>query len=277
MNVQIFNEDCRETMKNLEPQSVDVVLTSPFYNTSGTSALLNEAEISKFKGNNRNHPQQRYDIHVDNMTSDEYRDFSLELFKGFDRILKPNGVVLYNISYGVSNTTDLFLVISDLITKSNFTVADVICWKKPTAIPNNINHNRLTRIWEFVFVLCRKAEINTFHMNKKVVHVSDKGQNFYENIQNFIEAPNNDGPCDYNKATYSSDLCIQLLTWYAPSSATVYDPFNGTGTTGVACKMMGFDYIGSEISPTQVKFSLDRINGVDVYSKKKTTASSKLF
>ena len=33
----------------------------------------------------------------------------------------------------------------------------------------------------------------------------------------------------------------------------------GTGTTGVACKINGRKFIGSEISKPQVKYSMDRI------------------
>lgn len=39
----------------------------------------------------------------------------------------------------------------------------------------------------------------------------------------------------------------------------VYDPFMGTGTTAVACKKMGIDYIGSELSQNQVQYALKRI------------------
>ena len=42
----------------------------------------------------------------------------------------------------------------------------------------------------------------------------------------------------------------------------VYDPFIGTGTTAVACKRLGLDCVGSEISKEQVEFSLERLNEI---------------
>lgn len=87
--------------------------------------------------------------------------------------------------------------------------------EKRSALPNNVG-NKLTRITEFVFVICRKDEYKTFNINKKVKSVrQDTGQKYYENMYNFIEAPNNDGACKLNKATYSSELCLQLLEMYA--------------------------------------------------------------
>ena len=40
----------------------------------------------------------------------------------------------------------------------------------------------------------------------------------------------------------------------------IYDPFMGTGTTAVACKEMGMNYIGSEISENQVKWAENRLS-----------------
>ena len=70
---------------------------------------------------------------------------------------------------------------------------------------------------------------------KKITKQNNKGQNYYENVYNFIEAPNNDGSCNLNKATYSSELCEKLLNIYANQDSIVYDPFMGTGTTAIAC------------------------------------------
>jgi DNA modification methylase len=49
------------------------------------------------------------------------------------------------------------------------------------------------------------------------------------------------------------------LNVYTKEDDIIYDPFMGTGTTGVACKLIGRNFIGSEISSTQVEYSKDRI------------------
>ena len=108
--------------------------------------------------------------------------------------------------------------------------------------------------------------MDTFICNKKVVSVRERtGQKMYENVYNFLEAPNNDGMCKLNRATYSSELCEKLLNLYGKNGMTVYDPFMGTGTTAVACKRLGMNYIGSELSPAQTEFANNRIandNGI---------------
>lgn len=248
LNINLYNENCLDSIFFMEDHSVNVIMTSPPYNTS------------KKRGTWSKDQKTHYDVDsVDAMSDEEYIDFSLKLFKGFENILVDNGVVLYNISYSTEKPDLIYKVISEIIKNTDFTIADTISWKKSSALPNNMSINRLTRICEFVFVFCRKTELKTFYMNKTVLSVRPNGIKQYNVYYNFVEAKNNDGSNKLNKATYSSELCEKLLSMYAPVGGTVYDPFMGTGTTAIACARMNLKCYGSELSSDQVKFTLDRI------------------
>lgn len=254
---QIYNEDCFDTMRKMSDNQIDVILTSPFYNTNKKAGKTKTLKNTRVKDGQLNYI--RYDEHIDNLTNEEYCDFTERLFLEFDRILKNNGVVLYNINYGSENTECMFKAVNTIISKTNFTIGDVIVWKKKNAFPNSCSPNKLTRIWEFVFVFCRKHELLTFHCNKKITSYRATGQAAYENIFNLIEAKNNDGSCPYNKATYSTELCDKLLKLYAPNKAIIYDPFMGSGTTAVACENLGLKCYGSEISAKQCEWANQRL------------------
>lgn len=255
--VKFVQDDCLDFMNMLSEKNrkVDIILTSPPYNTSRPSS---ERSMQNHEG--------RYKVYNDLKTGEEYCDWCIDIFNHIDKILKPNGVVLWNVSYGTDatiNTEGIGLMwnsISDIIRHTNFTVADKIVWKKKSALPNNVSPNKLTRICEEVFVFCRKNEYKTFHANKEVSKIGKNGQQFYKVIYNFIEAPNNDGSTSINKATYSSNLCVQLLNIYAPKNGLVYDPFMGTGTTGIACEILNLNCIGTEIDAEQVEYSKERLN-----------------
>ena len=255
--IKFVQDDCIHFMNMLSEKNrkVDVVLTSPPYNTSRPSS---ERSMKNHEG--------RYKVYDDLKTGEEYCDWCVNIFNHIDTILKPNGVVLWNVSYGTDatiNTEGIGLMwnsISDIIRHTNFTVADKIVWKKKSALPNNVSPNKLTRICEEVFVFCRKSEYKTFHANKEVSKIGKNGQQFYKVLYNFIEAPNNDGSTSLNKATYSSNLCVQLLNMYAPKNGLVYDPFMGTGTTGIACEILNLNCIGTEIDAEQVEYSKERLN-----------------
>lgn len=256
---KIHNEDCFVTMERMFKQGIfpNVILTSPFYNTNkkaGTSKTLNK----------KNEKYVRYDCHIDNLSENEYREFMIELFECFDCILAKNGVILFNMSYGSENTTSMWLVIADIIQHTAFTLADHIVWKKKTAIPNNMSPNKLTRITENIFVICRKEEFTSFQCSKKVASVRKSGQKVYENIYNFVEAVNNDVPCPLNKATFSTELCQKLLNIYSKENDLIYDCFMGTGTTAKAVILMGGrKFIGSEISAKQCEYAEKRIGGLN--------------
>ena len=246
---KIYNEDCLLTMKRLDSK-VDAVITSPPYNTS----RISNSERA------RKENEARYDIHLDNKTDNEYLDWSVTLFNNYDKVLKQNGCVLYNISYSSENTDLIWKFVAEIINKTNFTTADTIIWKKDCAIPNNTSHNKLTRICEFIFVFVRKIELETFFMNKNITSANNKGQKYYENMFNFIEAKNNDSSNDLNKATYSTELVRKLLLIYTKENDLIYDSFMGTGTTANACIIEKRNYLGSELSEEQCKYAEKRLN-----------------
>lgn len=244
----IYNIDCIDGLKQMVDSGIKVtnVLTSPPYNIK---RILKDGDVDKC-----------YDIYQDNKTNKEYCDWTVDIFNLYDKVLEKNGCVLYNMSYGGENTECMNLTVADIITRTNFTIADIIVWEKKSAVPNNVSLNRLTRICEFIYVFCRKSELMTFETNKKALKKSKSGQTMYETIYNKIVAKNNDESNALNKATFSTELCFKLMNIYCKPNSVVLDNFIGTGTTAVACIKKGFKYIGFELSVAQCEYAQDRIN-----------------
>lgn len=227
---------------------VDVVLTSPPYNTSRKGSSLDAAKVNI-----------RYDEFDDCRPNEEYIVWTNDIFNAFDKTLKPNGCILYNLSYSSENIALMWLTVASVMQNTPFTVADCIIWKKKSAAPNSESTNKLTRICEFVFVFCRKTELSTFNCYKEKGVQRPNGQQHYKNYFNFLEAPNNDEVCPIHKATYSSLLCRKLLLLYSKEGDLVYDPFMGTGTTAIACIKEKRRYVGSELSERYCAWAEKRI------------------
>ena len=79
---KFYNEDCLETIKKINGKFINCVLTSPPYN------------MTKRKGGYAD-KQARYDTYNDWKSEGEYIKLTLDIFKSFDKVLKPNGVVIY--------------------------------------------------------------------------------------------------------------------------------------------------------------------------------------
>ena len=185
-------------------------------------------------------------------------EYISQAFKKFETILNDKGVVLLNLSYSVENPALPYKTVCEILKQTEFKLIDTIVWKKKSGLPFPANKQRLSRIFEniYVFALC-----DDFYINRKIKSTSAKtGQNYYEVVYNYVEARNNDGVCPYNQATFSSELCEKLLNIYAKDNALVYDPFIGSGTTAVACKKLNLGYIGSEISEKQCEWAMNRLN-----------------
>jgi DNA modification methylase len=120
---KIFNEDCLTTMKSIKEGNgkVDIILTSPPYNTG--------RDTGNIKRGMENY-ERRYDIYLENKTVDEYSDWTVDIFNHYDSILKENGCILYNMSYGNENPEQMYLTVAEVINRTNFTIADTIIWKK---------------------------------------------------------------------------------------------------------------------------------------------------
>ncbi len=255
----IRNEDCRKTIKHMKQKGikVDCVITSPPYNTS--RKVRTEKEVAERKS--------KYKLYDDSKPFEEYKHFIVTIVNKLDDILTNDGTIIMNLSY--ASSVDIGMIGSRLIEllygiieQTDFDIADIICWKKKSALPNNRSSNKCTRICEFVFVLCRKSEYMTFKSNKQVTkRIEEKGLIYYSNVFNFIEAPNNDGKNPYNNATYSVEFVHNLLQMYVQDNSIVYDCFGGTCTTAVACKNENRDIkcICSEIDKEQCEYGKERL------------------
>lgn len=229
----IFNENCFKTMNRAELlNNVDLIITSP-----------PNANLKK--------------------VNQEYIDWSIDLFKSFDKVLKENGCVLYNLSYS-KDIMQLFSLIKNITDNTNFTIFDNVIWKKDTPVLNNRSKNKLNKLTEYIFVFCRKNEVKTFNSNKKVTSYSDKldRPTSYSDIDDFITAPNNNGYNSLSKESYSIELVVELLNRYGIKDGLVYDPFIGLGTTAIGAKKFGMNYIGSEIDIKQVEYANSQLHEI---------------
>ena len=248
----LYNADCVKVMKSLAKKGilVDKVITSPPYNIVRPNAT-----------------DRGYDLYKDGMTNEEYSAWIVNIFKLYDAIVNKNGCIIWNMSYGTENTTCMNLTIAEIIRNTNWTLADIIVWKKQSATPNNVSSNKVTRICEFVYIFCRINEFNTFTANKKIIgYREDTKQAIYENIFNFIASKNNDESTELNKATFSTDFVNEIIERYILPTDIVLDNFSGTGTTMVACERRKRKGIYIELSTAQCEYSAKRLQKGIQYS-----------
>jgi len=236
--------DTIELMKEIDDKAIQLVITSPPYNSS-------------VRKDNHKYPGGNYE---DDLSEDEYVEWTLKVFKQYERILKDTGVVAYNMSYNTFFPSLIYKSISKIMAETNFMIADTLAWKKKSAVPLSGHPNRLTRICEFVYIFVKKDHIEDFDCNKIVTSISKTGQKYFRTYYNFIEAKNNDGATDIHKATYSTDFAKYFIDLYSFPGSLVLDNFSGTGTSMIGCIDLNRNWLGIDMCQEYVDYANDRIS-----------------
>lgn len=94
----------------------------------------------------------------------------------------------------------------------------------------------------------------------------------------FISGTNQHDKAIYGHPTIKPIKFVsQIIRAYTDPGDMVLDPFSGSGTTAVACKELGRDFLGFEIDPEWHKVALDRLNGQTREEAKAKIVQEKLF
>lgn len=118
-------------------------------------------------------------------------------------------------------------------------------WEKPDYPPINGQYFWLSSIENCMFGRKKKAPFNEFC--KSVV--------WRENIERSIK----------NHPTPKPVLLMKRLIEASSNEGdTVFDPCMGSGSTGLACKMTGRNFIGCDINPEYVNNAIQRIESLDL-------------
>ena len=240
---KIYCGDTVETMGKINEGTIDLILTSPPY-------------LASIRQDNHKYPGAKDQI-KDNQSVDDYLEWIVENFKQYERILKKDGVVVFNFSYTTFNPSLPYFLINEVFNHTDFRIYDTFAWKKKSAMPVSGHPNRVTRIVEMVYIF---AKTPYFKANKTVSSVSRTGQKYYNNYYNFIEARNNDGKVEGHEATFSTDLASFFIDLYSKENEIVLDNFSGTGTTPYASSKMNRQYIGIDLVEKFCDYARNRIS-----------------
>ncbi|MBN4079515.1 site-specific DNA-methyltransferase [Beggiatoa alba] len=291
---KIFSGDCREVLKKLPENYVSACITDPPYNYEFIGHKWDEAEIQRRKnrvkdsktlvknipygsglaGGVRN--KRWYQKNRDNIL--EYENWCYEWAIELFRVCKPGATVL------VFNSTRTIAHVQVALEKAGFYARDIVVYRRSSGIPKGINmrrkleqkgyenpeetegmHSCLRSEWEAICVLQKPLSNNytetllKFGTGLFYTKMEDGG--FQSNI---LENIKRDKTADFNIhcTVKPLDLMRKLVSIFAPKTAgaIILDPFAGSGTTLVAAKQAGIDYIGIEIEHSYLDIIEKRLN-----------------
>jgi site-specific DNA-methyltransferase (adenine-specific)/modification methylase len=221
---KIYCESNLETMARMPDNFVDLVVTSPPYNTGGKSLTTGNF----------------YKEYKDNLKDEEYKNFIFENVNELLRVAKH--YVIYNFQI-LSNNKDVYL---EFLYKFKDNIKDIAIWKKQAVA--QIQKGKMATGYEFIVILGKDCKMNFEYNNFP-------DNNYVPNIQTWTKKESIEG----HGATMPIDMARYFIEYFSKENDLVYDPFMGTGTTAIASILQKRNFIGSEITQDYIDLSNKRI------------------
>lgn len=226
--------DIISEIKNFPDKCIDLVVTSPPYNLkNSTGNGMKNGNGGKWSGAALINGYSNYD---DNMPYDEYIQWQRECLKEMMRVINNDGAIFYNHKWRVQN--GLIQDRHEII--SGFPVRQIIIWKRKGGI--NFNPGYFLPTYEVIYLIAKQNFKLAPHANS------------YGDVWEFPQEMKNKHPAPFPVA-----LVERIIS--STNAKLILDPFMGSGTTAVAAKSLGRDFIGIEISEEYCEISRERLSG----------------
>lgn len=235
---KIINDDCITAMKDMRPQSIDVVLTSPPYNIN-----------------------IKYGKYTDRKPRDRYLAWLNDVFSEIKRVMKSDASFFLNVGFICTDPWIPDDVAS--IARHLFKLQNRIVWVKNVSVEDRsyghfkpINSERfINQTHEYIYHFSKDGNIHLDRLSigvpfqhksniKRFGHDKDvrcRGNVWY--IPYETKQVKDSHPCIF--PIQLAKQCIELHG--ANLGLTVLDPFLGSGTTLIACNRLGVNGIGIDI------------------------------
>lgn len=248
---KIFRGDCEEVLKKFDGNSVDMVVTSPPYDT-----------LRKYNGAG------------DTWNHEKFKSIANELY----RVVKDGGVVVWNVFDKVEkgSRTGTSLRQCLYFQEIGFSINDYMVWRKTNPMPQ-VRQKRYTSNFEFMFVLS-KGTPKTFNpimreckcggqkydsTCKNIDGESGRVRKSFDINKEMVDYSIWDIAVSQNKtrhpAVFPYEMALRHIMTWSDEGDIVLDPFMGSGTTALACINSKRHYTGIEMVDDYCELINERI------------------
>lgn len=242
-NFELYLGDCLKILKIIPDKSIDVIFADPPY-------FLSNGGISCHSGKQVSVNKGQWDTSI---SLKEKMIFNRKWLKECRRVLKDDGTIW------VSGTFHNIYSVGIALEYEGFSIINNITWQKPNPAPN-------------LACRCFTNSTETILWARKIDEKGKKGNHFFnyslmKKINDgkqmkdvwLLNLPKKSEKCNGKHPTQKPlALLERIILASTKENDTVLDPFNGSGTTGIACKKLNRKYIGIDLSQEYLDLTIKR-------------------
>ena len=224
---EIYCGDALELMKKIPSESIDLIIADPPFGID-------------FKGRKSNYHRKKENVleAYNEIPKEQYLDFSRKWITEAYRVLKETGS-MYVFS-GWTNLKDILIAIDD----AGFITINHLIWKYQFGVYTR--RRFVTSHYHILFVVKNEKK----YKFNKIEHYPEDVIIMKRDYWRGVQKPPTRLPVN---------LVKKLILFSTDEEDIVLDPFMGSGTTAVACKLTNRNFIGFEIVPELVEFAKRRV------------------
>jgi site-specific DNA-methyltransferase (adenine-specific) len=258
---RLYRGDCLELLQALEPQSFDVAFADPpYFLSNGGFTCKSGRRAAVAKG----------DWDVSRGIEDDHR-FTVAWLDAVKRVLKPSGTLW------VSGTQHVIFSVGFAMQKLGYKLLNTVTWYKPNASPN-LSCRYFTHSTELLVWASPNRKGKLLHVFNYPLMKAENGGKQMRDVWALPRAGDEElsadgqgrvwtqiAPRRAEKALGSHPtqkplaLLERVIRSTTQEDGLVLDPFNGSGTTGVAALRLGRRYVGIDIDPQYLELSRRRL------------------
>ena len=237
---KIIQGDALDVLKKIDDDFVDLGITSPPYN----KGEKNKGWLVK---------NVKYNIASDNVSEEVYQEQQVQVLDEIFRVTKQGGSFFYN--HKTRWVRGKMLHPMEWLQKTKWTIKQEIIWDRMIAA--NIRGWRFWQIDERIYWLYKPIGDNKIGKELKSKHA------LLTSIWRFPPERKNGHPAPF-PLFLPTRIIYSILD---DKKGVVLDPYVGSGTTCLAAKLLGSNYIGIDISKEYVKDAENRLKNYLNYKK----------
>lgn len=243
--IKLYNGDCVDIMKTMQDESIDLTVTSPPYDDlRANTPVINWEDVAK------------------------------ELY----RITKHGGVVVWNVNDKISKGSKSLTSFRQalIFNEVGFNVNDVMIWKKTNPMPQ-VKQPRYNQCFEYMFIFskgkpktfnprmvaCKSADKEYKSTCKKITKGKERAYKEFkinkfkieDNVWEFAVSQNK----TEHPAVFPEELPLRHIHTWSNEGDVVFDPFCGSGTTGMVANRLNRDFVGVELDENYYGIAKERI------------------